>query len=93
MTKRIKPTSQHGLEVTLVITSNDGNEALALCMENDDVVSFPRGTVSKTQFKKDLPVGFQAKCKRFAASDYATARLAANQLRQGLTAAKMGRGA
>jgi len=50
--------------------------------------SFHRGTVSKTQFKKDLPVGFQTKCKRFATPDHATAQLVANQLRRGLTATK-----
>jgi hypothetical protein len=59
-------TAKHGVDVTLVITRNDGNEALALCKENDEKVVFARGTQSKARFLNDLPVGREKKCQRFA---------------------------
>jgi hypothetical protein len=78
VSKISKRKTHHGVDVTLVITSNDGNEARALCKENDEEVVFARGMhQSKARFLNDLPVGRQKKCQRFA-----TPQLLADELRR-----------
>ncbi len=71
-----------GVEVTLVVISNDGNEALALCKENNDVVVFPRSTQSKKQFMEAFAVGRENKSRFHRTPDDKTARLLADQLRR-----------
>jgi hypothetical protein len=73
-----------GTEVTLVIISNDGNEARALCKENNDVVVFTRGAQSKNQFMEDLAVGRENKSRFHPTPDRKTARLLADRLRRSL---------